>query len=263
MSTRSLKRAVVYGDTHIPFESPSALAVVRKVITLAKPDVLINVGDLFDAWQISRFPKDPRRKESFQYDIFLGIEHLNDFAAAAPKAALYFLEGNHEERLRRTVWGMKDEARQLAGLDIFEKYVNWQTILREGELSERWTFVSYDDQPVEIIPQLLAKHGTKLASGMGASGRTAFKEWISYGMSGFSGHTHRLGDFFHRDRNGSHRWFETGCTCEVDGTVPGSGSDQDWQQGCAVLTYTDSWFNVELVYIQDGRALWRDEVIEV
>ena len=82
-------------------------------------------------------------------------------------------------------------------------------------------------------------------------------------MSGMSGHSDRLGDFFRRDRNGSQRWFETGCTCEVSGSVPGSGSDQDWHQGCAVLTYTDDWFNVELVYIQDGRALWRDKVIEV
>lgn len=258
-----VKRALIYGDAHIPFASATALAVVRKLIGLVKPHILMNIGDLFDSWQISRFPKDPRRKETFQYEIFCGIEHLNDFAKAAPRAALYFLEGNHEERLRRTIWAMADQSRELAGLDVFEKYVNWQTILSEGGMNKRWNFIPYDDQPIEIIPQLLSKHGTKLASGMGASGRTAFKEWISYGMSGFSGHSHRLGDFFHRDRNGSHRWFETGCTCEVSGSVPGSGSDQDWHQGCAVLTYTDDWFNVELVYIQDGRALWRDKVIEV
>jgi hypothetical protein len=264
VSTHSqVKHAVIYGDSHIPFESRPALAVVRRIIQLVKPDILVNIGDLFDAWQISRFPKDPRRKETFQYEIFLGIEHLNDFAKAAPKAALYFLLGNHEERLKRAIWAMADQSRELAGLDVFEKYVNWETILADGDMNKRWNVVSYDDQPIEIIPQLLTKHGTKLASGMGASGRTAFKEWISYGMSGMSGHSHRLGDFFHRDRNGSHRWFETGCTCEVSGKVPGSGSDQDWHQGCAVLTYTDNWFNVELVYIQDGRALWRDTVIEV
>ena len=261
--SHKVKRAVIYGDTHIPFESASTLAVVRKIIGLAKPSVLIHIGDLIDAWQISRWPKDPRRKDSFQADIHLGIEHLNDFAKAAPRAALYFFEGNHEERLRRAIWAMADQSRELAGLDVFEKYVNWPTILADGGMNKRWQFVACDNQPLEIFPQVLTKHGTKLTSGLGASGRTAFKEWISYGMSGMSGHTHRLGDFFHCDRNGSHRWFETGCTCGLSGKVSGSTSDRDWQQGCAVLTYTDDWFNVELVYIQDGRALWRDTVIEV
>ena len=133
MSTHShVKHAVIYGDCHIPFESKSAVAVVRKIITLVKPDILVNIGDLFDCWQISRFPKDPRRKETFQYEIFLGIEHLNDFAEAAPKAVLYVLEGNQEERLRRTIWAMADQRRELAGLDVLRKYVNWQTILAEG-----------------------------------------------------------------------------------------------------------------------------------
>ncbi len=256
------KHAVIYGDVHVPFQDPAALEIVKDIIVAVQPEVVVNIGDLFDCASISKFPKDPRRKDSLQDEIYLGAEHLREIRDLSLHADHYLFEGNHEERLRRTIWNMNDGARELAGLDVFDKYINWETILADANV-DGWNFIPYDEQPVQILPiKLLTKHGTKLASGMGASGRTAFKEWITYGMSGMSGHSHRLGDFFHRDRNGSHRWIETGCCCELSG-VPGGSPDHDWHQGCVVITYTDDWFNCELVYIQDGRAMWRDEVIEV
>jgi len=214
------------------------------------------MGDLFDCNSISRFPKDPRWRECLQGDIDVGCQHLMEIDAMHPKSEKHILEGNHEERLTRTIWSMTDGAREIAGLDVFEKYVNWPVILGMAGV-QNWTWHSYYDQPVRnLLPKMLLKHGTKLGGGMGASGRSAFKEWQTYGMSGASGHSHRLGDYFHVDINGVQRWIETGCTCLLD---LGYGSDYDWHNGCVVTTYDEEgdWFSHELVFIQDGQAYWR------
>lgn len=255
--------AVLYGDSHFrtirgqQVADFQTLDVVKSVILDVQPTKVIHMGDLFDCNAISRFPKDPRWRESLQGDIDAGCLHLVEMASILPGATeLHLLEGNHEERLTRTIWGMTDVSRQLAGLDIFEKYVNWPAILQEAGV-ERWRWHPYYEQPVtNILPKIYVKHGTKLANGFGASGRSAFKEWQTYCNSGASGHTHRLGDFLHRSTHGVQRWIETGCTCLLD---LGYGKDYDWHTGCVVITYDDtgSWFSAELVYIEQGKAYWR------
>ena len=62
-------------------------------------------------------------------------------------------------------------------------------------------------------------------------------------------------------------FINTGCLCRTDGAVPSvngashvDGSHatefEDWQQGCAVVYYTDDEFFVDLVQIKDGRAMF-------
>lgn len=248
------KTALIYGDTHIPFHDDQCLATVKALIKDVKPGILLHMGDLIDAWQISKFPKDPTRKESLQRDINLAANHLNEMIACAPRRCRgYYLEGNHEDRLTRAIWGMSDSAKEIAGLDNFQQYINWPSILSKAGMSRRWRFVEAPDQSrTEIIPNLITKHGTRVTRW---SAHTAKAEWMSYGKSGLSGHTHRLGQFFHRDHNGTHMWAETGCTCDLN---PKYTLDPDWHHGILVVTYTDDWFHTELVYIENGEARWRD-----
>jgi hypothetical protein len=61
-----------------------------------------------------------------------------------------------------------------------------------------------------------------------------------------------------------------GCLCRVDGGVPGVNSAIDgngrpaeiaenWQQGVAVIHYTDTQFFVDLVQIEDGFTIFRGQ----
>jgi hypothetical protein len=68
--------------------------------------------------------------------------------------------------------------------------------------------------------------------------------------------------------------FSPGCLCRVDGAVPSThaGTDEhgrpvtrweNWQNGCAVVTeYDDGAWDVELVPIHAGRALWRGKAYD-
>lgn len=247
-------RAIVYGDTHYPFQDDRVLQVVKAVVKDLKPDIIVNVGDLVDCWQISRFEKDPTRKDSLQDNIDQAREHLHEMAQLAPKAQRVYLEGNHESRLRRLICGLEGADRELAKLRNFQKHLTWPALLDLDAVG--WRFIPERDQSkTAVLPKIITKHGTVVRKWSGA---TARGEWEKYGASGVSGHTHRLGHFFHRDHNGTARWIETGCTCLLD---PPYGTDYDWQQGFAVLSWNADrrLMHEDVVGIREGAALWRDK----
>jgi predicted phosphodiesterase len=252
----AFKHALVYGDSHYPFHDQGAINIIKKIAVDVKPDVVVHVGDLADAWQISRFDKDPARRESLQDDIDTACAHLKEMAMVTPQAKRYFLEGNHEFRLTKVIWRMSEEQRELARLRVFQKHVDWQGILAENGVPKAlWDFVPARGQARRrIFPKLVVKHGSIVRKWSGA---TARGEWERYGTSGVSGHTHRLGLFYHRDFNGNQGWAETGCTCDLN---PEYVEDPDWQHGCLIVTFARDYkyYSFEPVYIQEGRAIWRD-----
>ena len=253
-SVTKWRRTILFGDTHVPFHDQSAIALVVDVVADAHPDVLIHMGDLVDCWQISDFDKDPARKETLQDDCDTAREVLRTLQKAAPNATRYLLEGNHEDRLRRAIWRMPEKQRQLAQLRCFRDNVNWPRLLELSEVG--WQFVQGQGQArARLLRKLLVKHGSLVRKWSGATARA---EWERYGKSGLSGHTHRLGRFYHRDFNGAHVWVETGCTCLLN---PEYVEDPDWQQGLVVVSESPDGkrFVAEDVYFQDGRAVWREK----
>jgi len=253
---RGWRRSLVYGDTHFPHQDDTALACVRAIYQHSEADRLIHVGDLGDCYTISRFSKDPNRRFSLQDEIDLMRAHLHQMAQLNPKAERWLLEGNHEDRLRKLIWDLPGGAAELARLTAFRKAITWPMLLGLEEIG--WRFVpSHEQTRTPILPKLIVKHGTVVRKW---SGFTAKGEWERYGKGGLSGHTHRLGKFYHRDHNGSHLWMETGCTCTVD---PEYMVDPDWQQGCVLVTHTKDGerYHAEDIYIEAGRAMWRDKEI--
>lgn len=245
-----LQTAVLYGDMHKPFTDPAAEAVLFGIIKEAQPDVIGNLGDATDCYTISRYLTDPARLQSLQDDLDATRIHLHQISQLAPRARKILLGGNHEDRLRKLIWDLPGAAREFAKLRVFQKAMTWPSLLALDEIG--WEFTDYMKQPVVgVIPRLLLKHGDVVRKW---SAWSAKGEWEKHARSGVSGHTHRLGTFYHRDLNGSHVWQEAGCLCNLE---PEYVRQPDWQHGCLVVTYTDDWFHIATVYIENGRAIWR------
>lgn len=248
------KTAVIYTDTHFPFHDPSALLVVQGLIKDTKSDLIVHLGDLLDCYDISKYDTNPARLHSLQDEIDLARVHLHQVAQLAPDAEKLLLGGNHEDRLRKTIWGLKGGARELARLRIFQKTMVWPVLLELDAIGWEWADYHGDAQPVVgRIPKLLLKHGDAVRKWAGATG---LAEWQKHGKSGISGHVHRMGSFTHRDTNGAQGWWEIGLTGLLN---PEYIRCPDWNQSCAVVTYTDNWFHVEPIYIEAGRAMWREK----
>lgn len=226
--------ALLYGDSHHPYQCERTLAVVGSILTDLQPDVVIDVGDGVDAAHLSdKFRTDPRRTTTLQQEINSKRIQLAQYRMAAPNADFYYEEGNHCERMRRAVWNSEGPMRALMQLDIVANNLTWPKLLGLDEL--RMKFVPYDEQPLTgVLPKFIVKHGSVVR---GNSGYSATGEMTKYNRSGASGHTHRLGAVWRRDLNGQHLWLETGTCCDLDNPPPGGGKDTNWQNGCVVLTF--------------------------
>ena len=247
------KTAVIYGDTHFPFQDDAALQVIQGIIKDAKPHLIVHLGDLVDCYQgLSKYSTDPTRLHSLQDEIDAARAHLHHISQLAPDAEKLLLGGNHEDRLRKTIWDLPGRYRALTQLRVFQHSMTWPVLLELESIG--WDWADYRAQPViGKIPKLLLKHGDTVRKWAGATG---LAEWQKHAKSGVSGHTHRLGTFYHRDLNGSHVWHEVGCTCTLN---PEYVRQPDWTHGALVVTYSDDWFHVATVYIENGRAVWRQK----
>lgn len=255
--TKKFKHAILYGDTHYPFQDDQAIAVVRSIIRDVKPDLVVDMGDLLDCYTISRFSKDPARKHDLQDEIDQGIGHLQALRQDAGKATCVLLDSNHFDRLARLVGGLSGEARELARLRTVQGALSWPTLLEIRESNWRW-LPQNQQARTRLIPKMILKHGTIVRKGSAMSARA---EYERYCRSGASGHTHRLGHFYHRDLDGPHGWLETGCTCDVNADYIMDGY-ADWQQGVTIVSYTEDGerFGVEQVVIHQGKAIYRDAI---
>jgi hypothetical protein len=154
--------------------------------------------------------------------------------------------------MKRVLWNLEGPARALSLLTNMQKNSHGPKLLSLDELDIE--FVAYDEQSKhKFLPKFLLKHGNVVRQ---KSGYTANAEHSKYGMSGASGHTHRLSQFYHRDHNGNHVWLETGSTCDLN---PEYTPDPDWQNGFVVLTLhrETGAFQAESVYIHNGNAIYR------
>jgi hypothetical protein len=249
--------AIIEGDTHFPNQDDDALSIVDQIAAALQPELYVHIGDMQDCYKLSRFDKNPKRRETLQDEINMGRRHLAHKRVILPNSKMVYLEGNHEDRLRRTLWNLKGEVEALASLTDFQETMTWPKLLKLDELGV--TFVPYmgsEQARQTFLPKWILKHGTIVRKN---SAYTARGEWEKYGRSGSSGHTHRLGMYFHNDHNGSHCWVETGCTCIL---TPEYVSDPNWQQGCVVLTFDreTAAFQAEPVFIRNGLAVFRGNV---
>lgn len=193
-------------------------------------------------YQLSRFATDPARKMDLQSDLDCGIRSLSRVRRACPKAKIVFLKGNHEARLTKHLWGTESPYVSLRGLTIpalleFAKYR-----------------IEYAESGTARIGGLLCKHGSLVRT---RSGYSASAELERLWVSGVSGHTHRLGQVFRTNAQGSFTWIESGCLCKLDPEYL-EGQVADWQHG---LTYCEiknggKRFATQLLPIVNGKLVF-------
>lgn len=234
------QRTMFVPDVHAPFHDRQAVAVVLEFCRFWQPHYLIFLGDVFDAYQQSRFDKDVKRLAHAQADLDSGIAILKAFCDSAPDAEKHFVEGNHEARFHKFV----STTPQVAGL---------------RGLDPRYLF-GLDELGIQFHPEseswehngVVVTHGSKVA---GHSGYTAKAELDKWGCSGVSGHTHRLATHYRSTYRGDLVWCEGGCLCNLNPEyVKGY---PNWQHGFVLGEQRGSRFQLSTIYIdRDYEILW-------
>ena len=78
-----------------------------------------------------------------------------------------------------------------------------------------------------LFHEFLIKHGNIVRT---RSGYTATGEREKAGISGVSGHTHRLSQVYNTNYRGMTTWVECGCLCQLNPEYA-EGQIVDWQSG--------------------------------
>lgn len=230
------EKSVFISDIHIPYESKPAVKCMFNFIREFKPDNVFIVGDLTDMYNVSSFDKDPSRITSMQSDIDKTNRFLDKLQSIHTGQIMY-IEGNHESRLKRYLWKHPEleSLKSLAIESLFE--------LKDRKIEYVGQYMTYKYHGFVI------EHGSLVRQ---HSAYTARAMHDKRGMSGLSGHTHRLGIYYHTNMAGKFLWAENGCLCNTAPEyvigVP------DWMNGFSVGYFKGKRFNLEQIPIINGRA---------
>ncbi len=235
--------SITLGDLHLPFNNVTATKLAIEFIREQNPGRIHLLGDILDAVSVSRFDKDPTRKENLQDELDSVRDWLTELRDAAPRAKIIYSEGNHEYRIRKY---LMSEAKALAGLRslALEKLLDFATL--------RVRFRP-QDRPYRI-GHLLFTHGQFISRWSAMSAKRHFEQ---FGCCVIHGHTHRLGSFYHTDIATTFAAFENGCLSTL---TPDYVTAPDWQNGFSVVYHGKNYFHVDQVALIRNRFCFHGKV---
>lgn len=257
-----------------PFHCERTIDVALQVCAAVEPDLIVNLGDLLDLQEFTRFELEPGFQLTTQPSIYRAQEFLGMQRAIAPNAEIRLLEGNHDARLPRQIIANAKAAFQLKRAPEDWPVLSVPNLLRLDDFGVEYV-PGYPAGITWINDRLACIHGSKVRS----NGSTAAGVIDDERVSVIFGHIHRI-EMQHktrRTRNGGRSSLAAspGCLCRIDGAVPGvkGGMDpngkavaavENWQNGLAVVTYKDgdSPFALELIPIHGGTTIFRGQALE-
>lgn len=235
----SYKRHLLIADFHLPYHDIEAITAMIKFTKEHKPQTIIIDGDFFDFYQLSRFVKDPRKKD-IAGELETGKKIL-DILDKEFNAHIYFKPANHEARMERY---LKVKAPELLGLAEFEL----QNLLEFG----RRGIELVDSERIVKLGKLSIVHGEEFqsrATGQVNPARTLF---LKTKKSAICAHSHITSEHSETDIDGKPiATWSIGCLC---GLWPEWARINKWNHGFAVIeTDDDGGFVVENKRIYKGR----------
>lgn len=280
---RDWKTAVAGADSQIgfrhledgsydPFHDDSALKLFNTLVEIERPDSVVLAGDIIDLPEQGRFAQELSFAGTTQKAIDRTYVWLADIREKTG-GSIEFIEGNHDKRLQNFVEANAMSAFGLRRADWPDAWpvMSLPYLLRLDELDVNY-YDSYPNAHVWLNDTLRAEHGTK-ANAKGSTAQKYLDETPH--ISRIIGHSHRQ-EIIQRttwDRIGKIRSqvINPGALCRVDGAVPsfhgstGPGGKpatvyEDWQQGAAIIRYTDDKVFSELVQFDDGEMVYQGTV---
>lgn len=236
-------------DEHHPYADMRAIELAQKITLDFNPDIRIAGSDGIDFYSISSFNKDPNHFKygGLQNEINEWMKAQRAWIDASPNADVFFIIGNHEDRLERYLW-KNPEIYGLSALEL-PNLLNFEGLGIE--------MASKNGRELVLHDRLLVKHGDLVRKWAGYTARAELEK-ESYGISTLSGHTHRGAQVLRKTRNGAVTGVEGFCLCNIE---PAYVHNPDWQQGLVLATVNDYAVQFELVqFYKKGRrlaAMWR------
>jgi predicted phosphodiesterase len=195
----------ILSDVHIPYHDEQAFGAAVAYLKKRKPDVLLLNGDFADFYTISRYTKNPK-KRNFKREVKLLREGLAWLRSEFRSARIVYKMGNHDERWDHWLWNHAPEISDLP-------QVRLPSIL--GAKKHGIEFVG-DGRPV-MAGKLAIFHGHELSGGPFVPAMPARSAFLRTTASVMVGHHHRTST--HTQPNWKHEeivCWSVGCLADLN-----------------------------------------------
>lgn len=217
------EKALVFGDTHIPFENQRALDLALGIGQEVNPDIIFLNGDILDCWEVSRFYKNLalRTTANLVQEISLAKSFLKELRWKFPKAKIVYIFGNHEHRFDRFI---SENAKELYGLKGMTLEEQLELVpLNIKSVNSGTAENSY------LYGKLLIGHFDRCNKHSGYTAKNLLEE---KSISLIQNHTHRGGSSYRRLYDRDIVAFENFCLCDRS---PQYVDHPNWQLGFSVI----------------------------
>jgi len=246
-----------------PYHDRRVLDLAAQVIRLASPDLVAHLGDDLDMAPVStKFARASDTMDTTWTSMQEQLWWLGQYDAMMPSPDLLppdvpvqvWMEGNHDARIRKAMLEKMPELASLPGLRI-ENLIDLASVRCEYVGDYPSTYWARDDARI-IHGDVVKQHG----------GETAAEYLRKKEVSTAFGHIHRR-EIASRTVHGARgareiTAFSPGCACHIDGRVPGSPPDPNWQQGLALWHLNDDGTQyVEMLPIHEGAMPFRGSML--
>lgn len=224
------KRIGILSDIHSPYHSVSALTLAIQYLKKQKIDALLLNGDTIDCHRLSRFVKDPTKRNFKQeLDTFKAIFEIFEKEFACK---IFMKIGNHEERYEHFLY---EKAGELIGIEEF----TFENIIKARAKG----IEIIADQRVMKLNSLNGIHGHEYKGGISAPVNVARGLYLRGKVSAFQGHNHQSSTHTEADMNGKvTTTYSVGCLCELH---PAYMPLNRWNWGFAIVDLDENKENFE------------------
>lgn len=234
------KRILILSDIHIPYHSIEAITAAFDYAKKEKPDTIILNGDTLDFYSLSRFMKDPRKRD-FAYELDVFKEFMDVLKRTFSSKIIYKL-GNHCVRYEHYLL-MK--AHELIGVEEFE-FANILKARAEG-------IEIVGDKTIMKAGSLNIIHGHEFGNALTSPVNIARGLYMKGKTSAIQGHNHQSSEHTESDMNGKvvTTW-SLGCLSELH---PAYMPINKWNHGFAIVDVDGEDFEVRNKRIYKGKVL--------
>ena len=255
--TKSLRTAKL-----TPFHDRRALQLAVDIAAINRPEYIALIGDFFDLADWSdKFLRTPSYRFTTQPALEEAAWWLGKLRAASPGSKIFMLEGNHEKRMADMIAKYNPECYEIRPVNSVEGWpvISIPYLLGLDELDIEWIPGWPGNR--KVIDGVVFEHGVKYDKRSGGTVRKVLDDTV---QSRVVGHSHKSELAWRRLPGTGEVIFgvSCGCSCHVDGRVPGSDEDKNWTQGLVLISRPNGTMVPHLVPVQDGQAYYFEEIYE-
>lgn len=219
-------------DLHFPEHDNRAIGTALDYLTGKGMNTLILGGDIIDNASTSYFPHPPNVK-GVQYEIDCMKSFLDGLRHQLPNISIYYLWGNHEERMNTYIWSKAKELDDLEDL----------------KLENLMGLVNYNIKPVLYRNRIEAGdldiyHGSEFGKGGSGTVNLSRRMFLKTNHNSLFAHFHQSDSFIKTNSRGKATGcWSVGALCNLH---PFYARNNSWNQGCARIdVFKDESFSVE------------------